>query len=103
MDEDAPFHVERLDGFPPVIKMVGEMDMDYADWLRSGIVDLVGEGEAIAIDLKDVTFVDSSGLGALLMLRDRVGKDQDVEIRNAPSNVRCLLENTGVAQLFRLT
>jgi anti-anti-sigma factor len=78
----------------------GELDMAAAFKLESGVDPLL-EDEAVdslQLDLSEVGFVDSAGLGALLSLRERA-QDRGValEIARASDPVRRLLELTGLA------
>lgn len=53
------------------------------------------------VDMADTTYVDSSALGMLLLLRDHVGGARDkVEIRNASPAVRKILDIAAFDRLF---
>jgi anti-anti-sigma factor len=53
------------------------------------------------IDLKETTYVDSSALGMLLMLRDHAGgEDSDIRVVNASSDVRKILAISNFDRLF---
>ncbi|MFE5488949.1 STAS domain-containing protein [Streptomyces virginiae] len=55
-----------------ILTVSGELDMDAAPHLTEAADVLDLPGQAVALDLSDVTFIDSSGLNALLALRHRV-------------------------------
>lgn len=57
--------------------------------------------DLLEIDLSGVTFIDSSGLGALVRLRNE-GAERDVRITlvAVPAKVARLLELTGLAEAF---
>lgn len=55
------------------VAVVGELDMRTADALRGQVDDLDVAHRTLRLDLADVSFVDSSGLGALLGIK----KQQD--------------------------
>jgi anti-sigma B factor antagonist len=81
----------------------GEVDVSVADELR-----LAGEQALAApdcaglvIELGAVTFLDSTGLGALVALRN-AALDSDVlfELRDVPDSVSRILELTGMDSVF---
>jgi anti-sigma B factor antagonist len=61
------------------VRLAGEVDISGARALQQSLEGLVGEGHTrLLIDLTDVTFIDSTGLGVLLhtvrLLRRRRGR-----------------------------
>ena len=44
----------------------GEIDMDVADKAKSAILPLVEAGKEVHINLKDVSYMDSSGISVLI-------------------------------------
>jgi anti-anti-sigma factor len=54
-----------------VLKMRGELDSDSAPELHRLVDDLLLPGDTV-LDLADLTFVDSTGLGCLFRLQQRV-------------------------------
>ena len=47
---------------------------------------------SVVVDLKEATYLDSSALGMLLMLRDHVGgEESDIRVVNTSSDVRKIL------------
>jgi anti-anti-sigma factor len=77
----------------------GELDMSAAFQLESGVDPLLEDEavESVQLDLSEVGFVDSAGLGALLSLRERA-QDRGIalQIARASDPVRRLLELTGL-------
>lgn len=50
-----------------VVYLAGEIDVEVAAWLRERLQDLVAAGQVdLVIELRAVTFVDSTGLGVLV-------------------------------------
>jgi anti-sigma B factor antagonist len=66
--------LERTDGGLAVLTMRGEHDLNTAADLRSHLDPILGEGEAVVIDLSPATFVDSSILGVILDARRRASE-----------------------------
>jgi anti-anti-sigma factor len=77
----------------------GELDMTAAFQLESGVDPLLDDEavDSVQLDLSEVGFVDSAGLGALLALRERA-QDRGIElgITRVSDPVRRLLELTGL-------
>jgi anti-sigma B factor antagonist len=58
-------------------------------------------GSALVIDLRDVTFIDSSALRELLNARESAARDgRRIVLSGVPATVARLLEMTGTAELF---
>lgn len=65
----------------------------------------LGERNATAyvVDLSDTTYLDSSALGMLLLLRDYAGGDSaNVRIENCNNDVRRILTISNFEQLFTI-
>ena len=59
-------HVRR-EGPLPVLAVAGEIDVFTAPLFKQAVVNLVSEGHRhLFLDMREVTFMDSSGFGALL-------------------------------------
>ena len=72
-------------------------DIDLDDLARTGC-------QEVAIDLTGVDFIDSSGIGALVGLRNRAARvGLTVRIDQAPLHVRRTLTVAGLAGLLGLT
>jgi anti-anti-sigma factor len=55
------------------------------------------------VDLKDATYLDSSALGMLLLLRDHAGGDSSqVKIVNCNADVKKILTISNFEQLFTI-
>ena len=61
---------------PTVIAPEGELDLAHLGDFRAALSDAAAEDEtAVVVDLSGVTFIDSSGLGALVELHTRLRRD----------------------------
>jgi len=95
---------DRIHGDWTVIEVKGELDLATVPALRERI-DAVSDGGAarLAVDLTQVTFMDSSSLGllvaALKHARERGGDLALVGVGGSPARVLSL---TGLDQVFRL-
>ncbi|NUU35753.1 STAS domain-containing protein [Pseudomonas sp. C2B4] len=58
----------------------------------------------VVIDLKEATYLDSSALGMLLLLRDHAGgDDSDIRVVNSSSDVRKILAISNFDKLFDIS
>jgi anti-sigma B factor antagonist len=87
-----------------VVTPAGEIDRDTAGHLRRRLAEAVGlAGTGIVdVDLRHVTFMDSSGIGALLAGRRLAGDaGATLRVRDPGPPVRTVLELTNVWNLLR--
>jgi anti-anti-sigma factor len=89
-------------GLRRLLDVAGELDLATAPSLTAALQAALASGaREIWIDLSGVTFMDSSGLHALLAVRDRLHHDGRRLAVIAPSGpVRRLLELTGVDRIL---
>ena len=89
-------------GSAAVVHVIGELDAYGAPRLEELGSDLMAEGlSELVVDLAETTFIDSSGLRALLTLHQRVGNDGgEFAIGNPSESVLRLLEITGLGEHF---
>ena len=60
--------------------------------------------EIYIVDLKEATYMDSSALGMLLLLRDHAGGDDaEVRVTNSNSDVRKILAISNFDKLFDIS
>src|SRR4051794_31017515 len=68
MDDELSIHISR-DGTTATVAAGGEIDLSTVDELRSAVNTAAEGAERLLLDLTDVEFIDSAGLGGLLELR----------------------------------
>jgi anti-sigma B factor antagonist len=87
---------------PEELLVSGEVDIQSCDALRDAGVRLALESPAgLVIDLAGVTFMDSSGMSALVSIRRAAISSNVPLILRAPSGrVRRILQHTGMLQAF---
>lgn len=101
-DDDPQIEVEPdLQGRVVVI-VHGSLDLPEVGPLRAALTEIChGDYPAVVIDLTDVTFLGSSGIGALLQTKqdlDRAGRS--LVLRGAAPQIRRALEITHVDQVL---
>ena len=66
-------------GQVPLASVSGEVDVYSAPALRDGLSDLLATGSSVIVDLTEVGFLDSTGLGALVAAR-KVAEDNGAQL-----------------------
>lgn len=83
-----------------VVAMTAELDIATAPALREHLTGVLSRGEDLVLDLSETPFMDSSGLGALV-LTARNARLLDRQVLLVPSlQVRRVLKITHVEPLF---
>jgi anti-anti-sigma factor len=80
----------------------GEVDIATVDQLMTEARACLDDGAAACeIDLGGVTFMDSSGLGALVRIRAHAhDRGSEVVLTNVPASIERLFEVTGLTEIF---
>ncbi len=87
------------------VTVLGEIDFSNADEVAQGIRDAVTDWTPVVvrIDLKEATFIDSTGLGALIEgYRAAVDGGSRFVVANPTTSFRRVLTVTGLCDLFGL-
>ena len=82
--------------------VTGDVDIATVDQLLTSAREcLEDDTDTCEIDLSGVTFMDSSGLGALVRIRNLAHeRGTKVLLTNVPASVSRLFEVTGLAEIF---
>jgi anti-sigma B factor antagonist len=101
----VPGFAYRIDDADEVTVLVlsGEIGLESADELTAAGLDAVqtGSAEQLVIDLAAVSFIDSTGLGALVATRKAaLAGGKRVAVSNVPQRITKLLEITGLTEAF---
>jgi anti-sigma B factor antagonist len=83
-----------------IVAVGGEIDSSNCDRLQNLLSERAGAGsEVVEVDLANVTFIDSSGLRALLVGQQAIVSAQgSMRVVNPSDNVRRLFEITGLTE-----
>jgi anti-anti-sigma factor len=93
-------HIEALSSERALVRVGGEVDLATAPELAAALEEALAGGRAIVLDLSDVDFIDTSGVGAMLDARRQIS-DRNAELMVvAPpgSPARRLLELTELTE-----
>lgn len=89
-----------------VIKPLGRLDVTTAaDFRRqvSDIASIANPPKCLLVDLQDITFMDSSGLGALVsVLKSIRNSNGEMVICGANDQVQMLFELTSMTKIFKI-
>jgi stage II sporulation protein AA (anti-sigma F factor antagonist) len=78
-----------------VAALCGELDLETAEGLADWLIEHAGP--LMVVDLKELTFMDSSGIGALEVARQQLAEDDQVLVVTRPTRiVRRALEIIGL-------
>ncbi len=86
-----------------VLRAIGDVDLQTAQALRQHITRTAEPGESLVIDLRQVTFMDSPGLGTLIYC-DRLQRQRGghLVLRSPVGMVRDLFEVVHLANVLEI-
>lgn len=92
------------DGQKVTISIKGRFDFGRHQEFRESYEKLNKKPDSIVVDLKEATYLDSSALGMLLLLRDHAGGDSaDIRVVNSSSDVKKILAISNFDKLFDIS
>ena len=85
-----------------VVALRGEIDLDCAAVIEGEVRELIDRGfDRVVLDLREVSFLDSTGLHTLLSLRERAQRaGGHLVLVPGPGAVQRIFEVTGIADRF---
>jgi len=93
--------VNRQNGVIIIKPHLRRIDASVATEFKSKVIDLITAGdEKIVINLSDVDFIDSSGLGVLVLLLRKLGPDGKIRLCKVNESVRSIFELTRLDEVF---
>lgn len=93
----------RLNAGVLSIKINGRFDFGVHNDFREALNLIDSSVKQVEVDLASTEYLDSSALGMLLVLRDKVGIGQAVvKIKNAQNEVKKILEIANFDKLFSM-
>jgi len=92
-------------GKQAVVKLTGRFDFNTHREFRAAVDPLWVDPElaAVTIDFSGVEYLDSSALGMLLMLRDKIdGAKKELKLTGVHGNVKQILDIANFGKLFHI-
>lgn len=85
------------------ISINGRFDFSAHQAFRDSYEKLTPAPSEIVVDMVDTTYLDSSALGMLLLLRDHAGGDSSkITLKNCNQDIRKILTISNFEQLFTI-
>lgn len=99
MDEKIR-HIENV----TILELAGSLDISNAHRIRQEMIDVIsGESAQIVVNLRDLYFIDSSGLAALVLGLKRAREQQgNLCLCSLQPPVRMILEMTRFDKVFEI-
>lgn len=99
--EQPAFRARVVDGGDGacVVELVGDLDMSTAAELDRALETAVDLGRDVVIDCTALTFIDSSGLNALVRAHHRLD-GRELRLRSVSDQLRRVLKVTRLNELF---
>ena len=92
------------DGTKLTIAIEGRFDFAKHQDFRKAYESVNHTPDSVVVDLKKTTYVDSSAVGRLLLLRDHAGGDNsDIRVVNSSVDVRKILAISNFDKLFDIS
>ena len=93
--------IHKQDDWTVIKPGTTRLDVQVVPELKDKLAEIVDSGEhLIILDLRDVNFIDSAGLGAMVYGLRKLGGRGDLVLAGAGSQIRALLEITRLDQIF---
>lgn len=89
-----------------VIKLAGRFDFNTHREFRAAYEPLIADTaiRSVTVDFSGVDYLDSSALGMLLMLRDKLGgANKEVALTGVRGNVKQVLDIANFGKLFQIS
>ncbi len=95
---------KELIGEETQIILSGEIDIYTSQTFKNELNEVISSSKGdIYIDCKDLSYIDSTGLGILVgALKEKRKENNDIYISNLKDNIKKLFVITGLDKLFKL-
>ena len=102
-NDDLTLKKEDINGFT-IMRMQGKLDLFTTEEFKAAVKETYPGPESIAIfDMKDLTYIDSSGIGVFILLwRNQFKGQSRILCFNPPNIVRSVFELTKITQFIPL-
>jgi stage II sporulation protein AA (anti-sigma F factor antagonist) len=98
-DEGLGASITTSPGPPPTLHVRGEIDMAVSDWFSAELArQIASMPPPIVLDLRGVTFIDSSGLSVLVT----IARTTSLKICGASDAARRVIELAGLSEFLQL-
>lgn len=93
----------RSDDSTAAVSPAGDLDVSTSPRLLQTIEELLAEGRSrITLDLRAVTFIDSSGLGALVKAHKRASSSAQLSVVRPRPHIYRAMEISGILKVIQV-
>ncbi len=86
-----------------ISKIVGEVDIATAKAFENAIMELLETEDLIVLDMTDMEYIDSTGIGILMNLKKNILNDnQNVVLYRPKRSILKLFQLTGIDQIYKI-
>ena len=103
MDNEFRLDTSVTESGTLIVRVTGELDMATSELLSKTIVDWPEPVSACIVDLSACSFVDSSGIRALLMCQRQLGDQATLELIGVIPYIDRILRIAGVQEVMQIT
>jgi anti-sigma B factor antagonist len=83
--------------------MEARIGADVASSFKEGMIHYLNrDNRAVVLDLSEVTFIDSSGLGALISCLKSMGRERELALSGTRGTVASMFKLTRMDKVFRM-
>jgi anti-sigma B factor antagonist len=91
----------EFDGDFALVRVRGEVDLSWSQSVRRTILEALGKARTVGVELSEVSYIDSSGIAALVEgFQHARGKGQKFALVAASKAVRAVLELARLDRVF---
>ena len=84
-----------------LVRVSGEVDLSWSQQVRKAILDALAQANAVGVELSQVSYIDSSGIAALVEgFQNARGKNQKFSLIAASRSVKSVLELARLDRVF---
>jgi len=95
--------ITRLEGDYAVVALAGEVDLSWSAEVRSAVLAALSAAPRVAVDLAAVSYIDSSGIAALVEgFQNARGKSQPFVLLGVSGPVQAVLKLARLDRVFSL-
>lgn len=96
--------LQEINNQTGILRLTGRLDAASVKTLKENVNALVKkEVNSIVVDMSDVDFIDSSGLGSLVSCLRLVNKENgDIRLSSLQDQIRALIELTRLHRVFQI-
>lgn len=103
MNSQHPYLTVEVTSTPEAhtVLLSGEADLLGAPTIESALTDAANDAVRITLDLRNLTFIDSSGLRALMRGHEQcVARGVELQVIRGPENIQRLFELSGMNEIL---